>query len=314
MLALYLVKRLAAGIVLLAATVTIVFLLLSLSGANVARTILGGSATEEQVKLKMTELGLDRPVFEQFGSWIQGALRGDLGTSYLSHQSVAEAVVQRAGVTLSLVTISIIVSALLAVAVGVTAAIRRGWIDRALQSLAVLGTALPGFWVALVLITVFAVSLRWFPATGYVRPEQSLTGWALSLVLPVTAISIAGVSGAAMQLRSSLIDLEHREFMRTLRSRELPGRRLVLVHLLRNASPAALTVLSLQFVGMLSGAVVIEEIFALPGLGRLAVSATASGDVPVVMGVVTLMVALVVVVNLLLDLANAWLNPKVRAR
>lgn len=310
----YLAKRLGAGVVLLVATVSIVFVMLSLSGANVARTILGGNATEDQVQAKMAELGLDQPIPVQFQQWVLGALRGDLGTSYLTQQEVADAVMQRAGVTLSIVLISIVVSGLLAVVLGVTAAVKRGWVDRLLQVVAVFGTALPGFWVALVLITVFAVTLRWFPATGYVRPDQDLLGWASSLVLPVAAISIAGISGAAMQLRSAMIDLGHREYVRTLRSRAIPPRRLLLIHLLRNAAPAALTVLSLQFVGMLSGAVVVEEIFALPGIGRLAVSSTASGDIPMVMGVVTLMVTMVVIVNLLLDLANAWLNPKVKTR
>ncbi|WP_159501501.1 ABC transporter permease [Microbacterium sp. 18062] len=310
----YLLKRIAAGVVLLAATVTVVFVMLALSGANVARTIVGANASEEQVRAKTTELGLDRPIWDQFSQWALRALQGDLGTSFLTSQGVAETVLQRAGVTLSIVTLSILASALLAVAVGITAALRRGWLDRLLQGVAVLGTALPGFWVALVLITVFAVGLRWLPATGYVRPEQDLAGWAASLVLPVAAISIAGISGSAMQLRSAIIDLSHREFVRTLRSRALPPRRLFLIHLLRNAAPPALTVLSLQFVGMLSGAVVVEEVFALPGIGRLAVSSTASGDIPVVMGVVTLMVTMVVAVNLLLDLANAWLNPKVRMR
>lgn len=308
----YILRRLVSGIVLFVATLAVVFFLMALNIRTVVQTMLGTSSTEEQIQAKMAELGLDRPAIVQFFDWIGSALRGDLGVSYLSGQSVADLVGSRTPITLSLVIGAVLVTLVVAVVLGVLAATLRGWIDRLIQLLSVVGLALPGFWVALVLVSVFAIALGWFPATGWVDPSASVGGWFLSLVLPVTAMAAVGVAAVAMQVRSAMIDLLSRDFVRTLRSRGLSRNRVIFVHLLRNAAPPALTVLSLQFIGMMSGVVLIEQIFALPGLGRLLLSAAASGDLPVVMGVVALLALVVVIVNLVVDLATALLNPRVR--
>lgn len=310
----FLLRRLASGIVLLVVGLVTVFLLVSASGTNVARSLLGTTASEELVQAKMRALGIDRPALVQLGDWWWRALRGDLGTSYTNSQPVTDLILSRTSVTLSLVIGALAVSVIAAIVLGTIAAVKGGVTDQLVQGVSVVGTALPGFWVALVLVTVFAVELRLFPATGYVRPEHDLWGWMVSLTLPILASCVAGVCAAAMQLRNSIIELRRRDFIRTLRSRGLSGRRILVVHVLRNAAPTTLTIVSLQFVGMLSGVVAIEQIFALPGLGSLAVSATSSGDTPVIMGIVTVMVTIVVIVNLVMDLANAWLNPKVRLR
>lgn len=309
-----LTKRLISGLVLLWASTTLVFFLMHLSIKNIAQAVIGGQTTEDVVAAKVHELQLDLPLMQQYFNWLTHALRGDFGISWTKNVPTTELVLGRVQVTLSIVVASLIVTSILAVIVGVVSARRRGWLDQLLQGLAIVGTALPGFWVALVLITTFAVQVRLFPATGFVPFEEDPVLWLLSLVLPVAAISVAGVSGVAMQIRSAVIDVSQKEYVRTLVSHGLTSRRILFRHILRNAAGPSLVILSIQFVGMLSGAVVIEKIFALPGLGILAVDSTSLSDIPVVMGVLTVMVTLVVVVNLLVDLGSAWLNPKVRIR
>lgn len=308
----FVLRRLGAGIVLLVAISAITYTLLFFSGGNIARNILGDQATEEQVALKTAELGLDQPLPVRFLDWASGALTGDLGRSWFGSETVASQLTTRLPVTLIVVTISILLVALFATVLGMLAAVKKGWIDRVVQIGAVIGDAIPGFVLAIVLVTVFAVQLRLVPAVSTISPGAGIDLWVASLLLPVTAIVINYVTSAAQQIRSAVLKQLERDYVRTLRSRGLGEGEILVRHVLRSAAPAGLTVLSLQFVGLLGGVVIIEQIFALPGIGVLAVGATNSGDIPVVMGVVLYTVVIVVVVNLLVDLANGWLNPKVR--
>ncbi len=307
----YVAKRVGAGAVLLLVISSLTYFFLTLSGSSIARTILGERATEEQVALKAIELGLDEPLPIRFVGWLTAAAQGDFGRSWFSGEVVSTAIATRLPVTLSLVIGTTIVAAVVAVALGVTAAMRRGWIDRMLQVVTVLGFALPGFWIALMLVRFFAIDMRWFPATGFVPIASSLAGWLSTVTLPITALAIGGIAGIAQQVRSSVIGTLRQDYVRTLHSRGLSPWR-VTRHVLRNASGPALTVLALQFVGLLGGAVIVEQIFALPGLGLLAVNATTRGDLPIVMGVVVVTAVLVIVVNLTMDIVNGWLNPKAR--
>ncbi|SDH61559.1 ABC transporter permease [Agrococcus jejuensis] len=305
-------KRLGSGVLLLAVISAIAYALLFASGTNIARNILGETATEEQVLLKQQELGLDRPLWEQYGDWVTSAITGDLGRSWFGAETVAGAVASRLPVTLTLIVAAILLTALLATALGVTAAVKRGWVDRTLQVSAVVGDAIPGFVLAIALVFVFALQLRLLPAISTIAPGAGAQAWITSLSLPIIAIVVNAVTSSAQQIRSAVIAQYERDFVRTLRSRGLGEREILLKHVLRGASPAGLTVLSLQFIGMLGGVVIIERIFAIPGIGNLAVTATQVGDVPIVMGVVLYTVVIVVIVNLLVDLLNGWLNPKVR--
>lgn len=308
----FITRRVLAGIVLLFVVSFISFTLLNIAAGDVASQILGVNATQAQVEAKKIALGLDRPVLVRYGEWLVGALTGNLGTSWFTSESVTGALITRLPVTLSVVTLVMIVTTVVAFAAGTIAALRRGAVDRSIQVATVVGDSLPSFLIALVLVTTFAVQLKIFPATGYVPITESFEGWLWALVLPVTALSIQAVAGTAQQVRSSVISVLRQDYVRTLRSRGLPARRILIRHVLRNAAAAPMTVLSLQFVSLLSGAVVVETIFALPGLGQMAVIYTARGDVPVVMGLVMYTVAIVVVVNLLVDVAVGWLNPKAR--
>jgi len=308
----FVLRRLGAGVVLVAVLSTLTFLLLYLSGGNIARRILGQQATEDTVLQKKHELGLDRPLLTRFGDWVSHAAHGNLGDSWFTGQPVSDAISSRLAVTLSLVIGATVVSAVVAVVLGVVAATRRGWADRLVQFLSVLGFAIPGFLVAIGLVTLFAIKIHLFKPTGYVQFGESPTQWLSSIALPVIALSVGGIAGVAAQIRGSLLDALRQDYVRTLRSRGLSERRVVYKHALRNAAGPALSVLAIQFVGLLGGAVIVEQIFAIPGLGQVAVGATGQGDIPLVMGLVLAIAVIVVVVNLAVDLLQGWLNPKVR--
>jgi peptide/nickel transport system permease protein len=308
----FVLRRLAAGVVLIVVITVLAFFLLYLAGGNVARRILGQQASQDAVQAKAHELGLDQPILTQFGHWLSRALRGDLGASWFTGEPVIDSITGRVAVTLSLVIGATVVVAVVSVVLGVLAARRGGWVDRLVQVLTVLGFAIPGFLVAIALVLVFAINLGWFPPTGYTQFAESPGGWLTSITLPVIALAIGGIAGVTAQVRGSILDAQRQDWVRTLRSRGLPETRVVYEHVLRNAAGPALSVLGVQFVGLLGGAVIIESIFAIPGLGQASVTAGGQGDVPLVMGVVIVTAVIVVVLNLLVDLLQGWLNPKVR--
>ncbi|MEV2231726.1 ABC transporter permease [Streptomyces phaeochromogenes] len=308
----FLLRRIAAGVVLVVVVATATFLLLSLTGADVARNILGETASPSQVSAKAQELGLDDPLVVRYGHWIDRAVHGDLGQSWFTGDSVNQSLVNTLPVTLSIVLVGMLIALVLSTVLGTVAALRGGWVDRVVQFAAVLGTAIPSFLIALVLAVVLAVQLGLLPATGYVALGTSVTGWLQSVILPAVALAVAATAATAMQVRGALIDVLRADFVRTLRSRGLSTRSVVYRHALRNAAPPALTVLALQFIGLIGGAVVVEKVFGLPGIGTLANSAAVRGDAPVLLGTVVVTVVVVVAVNLLLDIAYGWLNPKVR--
>jgi peptide/nickel transport system permease protein len=309
----YIARRVASGVVLLFGISLLAFVLLNLAaGGNTARNILGDAATPEQIAQTERELGLDQPVLVQYWNWLLDALRGDLGRSYFTPQSVTQAVTDALPVSLSVLVPVVVVSGVAAFAIGLLCAVRRGWLDRAVQVVSTVVDAVPNFLVGVFLATLLGVQLALFPAVGYVSPSQSVLAWAVTLVLPVTALSLGAIAGVAQQVRSAAIGVLRQDYVRTLRSRGLSQRRIVLTSVLRNSSTTGLTMLGLQFVGLLGGSVVIEQVFALPGLGTLAVTNTSKGDLPLVMGVVVAAVAIVIAVNLLVDLVVAWLNPKAR--
>lgn len=309
----FILKRLGSGLVVLFAVSVLTFFLLYISSGSIARNILGDQATPEQLAVKEAELGLDQPMPVRYFSWLTGALRGDLGTSWFTSEPVANALATRIPVTMTMVFAAMILIAIIATLIGVAAAVKRGWVDRVVQIGAIIGDSIPGFVIGIILVTVLAIQLGLFPATSTISPGAPASAWVLSLTLPVIALLINGVTGGAQQIRSAVIKQLERDYVRTLRSRGIGEGEILFRHVLRSAAPAGLTVLSLQLIGMLGGVVIIEQIFALPGMGPLAVAATSQTDLPVVMGVVMYTVAVVITVNLIVDLLNGWLNPKVRA-
>jgi peptide/nickel transport system permease protein len=308
----FIVRRIGAGIVLLFVISSVAFVLLYLGSGDIARNILGQQATQQDVADKAHQLGLDRPLMTQYFDWLSRAVTGDLGSSWFTGQDVTTGITDRVAVTLSLVIGATIVTAILAVTLGVWAAIRHGWVDRLVQLVTILGFAIPGFLIAVGLVLVLAINLQLFDPTGYVGFTDDPAGWLSSVALPIAALAIHSIASVANQVRGSVTDGLHRDYVRTLRSRGLPFNRVVFKHVLRNAGGPALAVLGVQFVGLLGGAVIVERVFAIPGLGDIAVGATTQGDIPMVMGLVVAVAALVVIVNLIIDLLQGWLNPKVR--
>ncbi|WP_437773320.1 ABC transporter permease [Arthrobacter sp. KNU40] len=308
----FLFRRTVFCAALLAVICVLAFTLLHIGSGDIARHLLGQSASEQAVRDKAAALGLDQPLWSQFADWLAHAAAGDLGSSWFTGQPVTDALGARLPVTLALVISTTLLSALISLALGVLAARRGGWVDRLVQVIGVLGFAIPGFLVALGLAVVFAVNLGWFKPTGYVPFLDSPAGWLSSVTLPVAALTIGTVAGVSQQVRGSVLDAQRQDYVRTLLSRGIPLRRVVYGHILKNASGPALSVLALNFIGLLGGTFIVEQVFAIPGLGQIAVTATSQGDIPMVMGLVIVTAVIVVAVNLIIDLLQGWINPKVR--
>ncbi|MGP5672857.1 ABC transporter permease [Brachybacterium alimentarium] len=308
----YSLRRLASALLLTVAVTFATFLLIFSDGTAIARATLGETATQEAVDAKAVQLGLDQPVLTQYWEWAQGVLHGSLGNSFFTGESVTSMLLTRLPVTLSLTVIVVLLTAVISALVGTLAAVRGGWLDRALQLLAVAGAAVPAFIVAIFLALTVAIEWKLLPATGYMPFSESPVGWARSLALPVISILVGAIGGAAQQFRGAVSEILQQDFVRTLRSRGIDEFSIVARHVLRSAAAPGLTILGLQTIGMLGGVVLIEQVFALPGIGDLAVEMTMRSDIPVVMGCVVFTVLVVVAVNFLADVIGAWLNPKVR--
>lgn len=308
----FILRRLGSGIVLLFVVATATFFLLSVTGQDPARQVLGPVASAEQVEAKRAELGLDQPVLVQYVQWLASAVRGDLGKSWYTNQPVTEAVAFTLPPTLSMVLGAILLAVAVGTTVGVIAAIRRGAVDSGLQVVSTFVQAVPGFLVALFLALIFAVQLGLLPATGYTSLTTSPSDWLASITLPVVALALGAIASIALQIRGSMIDVLRQDYVRTLRSRGLPDRSVLLKHALRSAAGPTLTIVSLMFIVSISGSVIVEKVFNIPGIGTQANISATRGDLPVVLGIVVVTVTMVVIVNLLVDLAQGWVNPKVR--
>jgi len=308
-----LLKHLGRSLGVLLVVTFATFCLMYGNAEGIARSVLGLRARPEDVQDEVVRLGLDKPLLVQYWDWLTGVVTGDLGTSFYTSEPVTQALANRVPVTLSLVVLTLLLTAVVSVLLGVTAAVSGGWVDKLVQLLSVLGTAIPGFIIAIFLVFTFAIHWRPLPATGYVPLRDGPPLWLESLTLPVLALLIGSVASAAQQFRTAVLDQLGRDYVRTLRARGVKERDLVFRHVLRNAAGPGLTVLSLQVLAILGGAVFIEQIFALPGLGDMAYTSALINDVPMVMGTVLVAIVAVLVVNLLGDLATMLLNPKARS-
>ncbi|PRX96551.1 ABC transporter permease [Allonocardiopsis opalescens] len=308
----YILRRVATGLVLAVLVTFITFWLLSFSFDGVVTNVLGPAASPDAVEAMREQLGLNRPLFAQYFEWLGGVLRGDFGVSLFTSEPVATAVSARLGVTLSIVLVALVLSVVVSVLLGVLAASRAGAVDRLAQGVSLTGLLLPNLLIAIVLVVVFAINARLLPATGYTPFGEDPVRWAASITIPVTVLVINGVANMAAQVRGTMIGELRKDYVRTLRTRGVPTWSIVYKHALRNAAAPALVVLSLEFLAMLGGALIIENVFALPGFGSFAFNSSIQGDIPVIMGITVFSVMLVVGVNLLIDLVNGWLNPKAR--
>ena len=309
----YVARRALSGAVILFIVTGLSFVLFyARGGVAIARNFLGTSASLDQAASTAHSLGLDRPLLTQYLSWLRGLLHGDLGTSFASGDSVSHILESRIPVTLSLVVATLAITVTFSMLIGLLAATHGGWLDRVIQVLSVVLGALPPYWVALILVVTFSLDISLFPATGYVPLTHSLGGWLSTVALPSISISLGITLVLAVWIRSSIIDVQRKDFVRTLRSRGIPTRMIMLRHVLRNAATPIVQMLGLQAIALLSGVIIVERVFALPGIGQLALDSGKVGDVPVVMGCITFLVVVVVVINLAVDVINGLLNPRVR--
>ncbi|MBW0089166.1 ABC transporter permease [Pseudonocardia sp. KRD-184] len=293
----------------------VVFGLVLLIPGDPAVTIAGPDATVEQVAAVRERLGLDRPTIVQYWDWVTGALSGDLGTSLFTSRPVATSIADGLPVTIALASTALLISLAIAVPVAILSALRRGtWIDRVATAGSSLGIALPSFWLGLVFVLVFSLALGWLPATGYVPISEDPGLWLAHILLPALTLGIAGAAESTRQLRGSIIGVLQQDYVRTARAKGLRSRMVIGKHVLKNASVPLVTVLGLQITALLGGAVLVEQVFGVPGLGQVAINAVTTRDVPVIQGIVLVAVLVAVVSNLLVDLAYGYLNPKVRPR
>lgn len=287
------------------------FVLVWLVPGNAAQAILGADASAAQMSALSRQLGLDQPLWVQYWHWLAQATRGDLGASLVTGQAVTSVLASRTAVSLTLIIGGTLVASVLGVLLGVQAATRGGMLSRVVEGGAVLGLAVPNFWLALVLIELFAVRLRLFPATGFVPFGQDPGQWALSLVLPVIAIAAVGVTIIAVQTRNSLLEVLRRDFVRVLEANGFGRGSVVYRHALRNAAIPVVTVIGITFISLLGASVLIESVFALPGLGSGLTTAASQHDIPVIQGAVLYFTVVAVAVNLLVDVACGLLDPRV---
>ncbi|WP_309130497.1 ABC transporter permease [Brevibacterium sp.] len=308
------VRRLLLAIPLMLIISLIVFVLGTLAPGSVAESMLGSSATPEAVAELNRQLGVDRPVLVQYAAWLQGAVTGDLGMSISGGRPVVEILASRMAVTLSLAVGALLVALLLGISIGVLAAVRGGLIGRAVEVLSVLVRGLPNFWLAMIAVLFFGVTLMWVPVSGYVSFGESPIEWAHALVLPVAVLGLSEAALIAIVTRAEMLSAMRSDYVRSVRANGYPWKRIVFKHIGKNAGGPVMTMTSLVFVGLLGGTILIEQIFAMPGLGAQMVASTQTHDLPVIQGLAVFYTAMVVVVFLLTDVVHGILNPKVVAK
>lgn len=309
----YVVRRLAAMVPSLLLVTLVAFSMIFLVPGDAASTLAGEGASQEEIQDVRERIGLDDPLPVQYVRWLGDAVRGDLGESLYGGGSVTDAITARLPVTVSLALGAMVVAVLIAVPAGTIAALRRGrWADRAATLGSTIGVALPSFWVGLVLIQILAVNTNWFPATGYVELGDGPRQWVHHLALPALTLGLAVAAETTRQLRSSMSDVLHQDYIRTAESKGLGTGKVVFKHAMKNAAMPVLTVMGFQVAYLFGGAIIVEEIFALPGLGRLTINAVFDRDLPVIQGVVVFSAVVVMATNLIVDVLYGYLNPKVR--
>jgi peptide/nickel transport system permease protein len=309
----YLARRLLAAIPVMVMVATAVFLLLFLTPGDPAAVILGPDAKPEQVTELRSRLGLDEPVYIQLGNWYLRLLRGDLGRSIFENRPVIEAIMSRAEPTLLLTSLATLVAVTLGLSMGLVAALRHGrWQDTGAMVVAIGGVSMPTFWLGLNLIFVFGVVLGWLPVAGYEPLSSGLWESLRYLILPSVTLGLFQAALLARLTRSMMLETLGDDYVRTARAKGLAEHAVVIRHAFRNALIPLLTVIGLIFAALMGGAVITEQVFNIPGVGRMLIQAVARRDYPVVQGVVMLVAGLYVLINLVVDVLYGYLDPRLR--
>ncbi len=309
----YIIKRVLAAIPVMGFVALFVFLLLRLTPGDPAAILAGDTATPEQLESIRESLGLNQPLMVQFFSWITDLLRGDFGTSILSGKPVLELIADRMEPTISLALTTIILSVIIAVPLGVIAAWKQGTlIDRFVMLLSVLGFSVPVFVIGYLMISLFSMQLNLFPVQGFRPIGDGVGQFFHRIALPTFTLTLLYIALIARITRTSMLEILGDDYVRTARAKGLPESRVLMRHALRNCSVPIITVIGIGFALIISGVVVTELVFNLPGLGRLTVDAVLSRDYPVIQAVILLASLIYVVINLLIDIAYVLLDPRIR--
>jgi peptide/nickel transport system permease protein len=291
----------------------IIFLVLDALPGNAAQTLMGADASPDAIRSLAVKLGLDQPLLYRYTHWIGGMLVGDLGNSYAYGTPVAGLIVERLTLTIPLAIMSMSITVVLALAAGIyTAANHNKLGDVGVMALTQFGIALPNFWFAILLILVFSVKLQWLSAGGFAGWDEGVVAGVRSLLLPAISLSVVQAAILARVTRSAVLDVLREDFVRTARAKGLSRREVLWGHVLRNAMIPVMTVMGLQFANLLAGTIVIENVFYLPGLGRLIFQSIANRDLIVVRNCVMLLAAMVIVVNFVVDILYAVIDPRIK--
>lgn len=312
-MSIFLAKRLLTFVATLWGTSIIVFVVLEVLPGDPALTILGVDAPESAVIALTKELGLDRPPHERYFAWIGGLLTGELGNSYTYKVPVVELIRERLALTIPLAIIAMVLTTVIALALGVYAAARHNTLgDYGVMGFSQLGIAVPNFWFGILLILFFAVQLRWFRSGGFPGWEAGFWPALQALILPAVALALVQAAILARVTRSAVLEVVREDYVRTARAKGLSRRATLWGHVLRNALIPVITIMGLQFANLLAGTIVIENVFAMPGIGRLIFQSISNRDLVVVMNVVVILAAMVVIVNFIVDLLYAVIDPRVK--
>ncbi|MCR9124874.1 MAG: ABC transporter permease [Rhodobacteraceae bacterium] len=311
----YVLRRLVSLAVSLVVASMAIFMVVEVAPGDPASFMLGVNAQPDTVAALRAELGLDVPQWERYLAWVSGMLTGDFGTSYTYRTPVSQMIADRLWVSLPLALYALVLSTAIAFPAGIYAAARRGRAgDVAVMGATQLGVAVPNFWFAMMMVVIFAINLRWFNAGGFAGWDDGPWVGLHSLTLPAVSLALPQAAILARVMRSSLLDILGEDFMRSARAKGLSRRQALWRHALRNAMIPVLTIIGLQFSFLLAGSIIIEQVFYLPGLGRLVFQAISARDLIVVESVVMLLVFAVIMVNFLVDLAYAAVDPRLRSR
>ncbi|WP_214405460.1 ABC transporter permease [Pseudonocardia lacus] len=306
-------RKLVSVLLTLLFASVMVFAITYLVPGDPAVVVAGEQATPEQIALVRSELGLDDPIVEQYGRFMWGVLHGDLGTSLFTREPVVDIVARTLPRTMELVVAGLVVAIAAGIPLGIAAAMRaRTAADGVIRAVSTAGLAIPNFWFGLILVSIFALDWAVLPATGFVSVFDDPVEGLAHQVLPALAIGLTAMAAIARQTRSAMIEVLSADFVRTQRAMGVPARAIVWQHALKNASIPVVTIIGLDISRLIGGAVVVETVFGISGLGGALVSATTQRDFPVVQGVILVVVFLVVIVNLLIDVLYTWLDPRIQ--
>jgi peptide/nickel transport system permease protein len=313
-MSLFLFKRLITLIATLIGTSLVVFLVLEVLPGNAAQILMGPDASPDAVAALAQKLGLDRPALERYWHWVAGMLQGDLGLSYAYSTPVGELVLERLALTVPLALLAMALTIVLALFAGLYAASRHNKLgDVGIMGLTQIGIAIPNFWFAILLILLFSVQLKWFSAGGFPGWGEGLLPGLRALLLPALSLAVVQSAILARITRSSVLEVLREDFVRTARAKGVSQRATLWGHVLRNALIPVITVMGLQFAELLAGTIVVESVFYLPGLGRLIFQSISNRDLIVVRNCVMLLAAMVVIVNFVVDVLYAVIDPRVKA-